>query len=246
MCSASSGCDVSAVRTQLANFWSDCQADLTSGTNSDIGRIYDSLYAFVPLQKAVCSTDGNGTYCVTQAESNLGSSNSTTNSSSKEAASGAQRVLNFDDIANNLVANSGSAAPISARAAVSNATAALIPNTTTFHDTNLAFLFLSPDMAASQLCQPCTRSIVSQYTTFEQEVPYGPTIANSSLLGGQADLYNAITQKCGASFMSGAVQAAGGISKGLLSGAERTTGSAGAGSTLAALLAAVAFGVAAL
>ena len=42
-------------------------------------------------------------------------------------------------------------------------------------------------------------------------------------MGGQSDLYSAIQNQCGQSFLSGAVQAAGGISSGILSGAAPHT-----------------------
>ena len=44
-------------------------------------------------------------------------------------------------------------------------------------------------------------------------------IANSPLLGGQTDLYKAVTSECGSNFLSGAVQAAGGLSGCIISGA---------------------------
>jgi hypothetical protein len=53
------------------------------------------------------------------------------------------------------------------------------------------------------------------YFNFEQNVPYGPGISKSPLMGGQMDLYNAVNNACGSDFFSGAVQAAGGLSGGL-------------------------------
>lgn len=54
------------------------------------------------------------------------------------------------------------------------------------------------------------------YIEFETNVPYAPGLANSLLLGGQPDLYNAVQNTCGKNFFSGAVQAAGGLASGLL------------------------------
>ncbi|KAF9784553.1 hypothetical protein BJ322DRAFT_1021285 [Thelephora terrestris] len=50
------------------------------------------------------------------------------------------------------------------------------------------------------------------------DTSYAPGTGNSPLLGGETDLYNAIHQKCGAAFLSGSVQAAGGTSNGLING----------------------------
>lgn len=60
---------------------------------------------------------------------------------------------------------------------------------------------------------------MTPYITFESNCPYGPSISQSLLFAGQTNLYNNITSKCGSNFLSGAVQAAGGLSSGLLSGA---------------------------
>jgi len=52
------------------------------------------------------------------------------------------------------------------------------------------------------------------YTTQLSSIPYGPGPSNSLLLPGQATLYKAINDKCGASFLGGEVQAAGGLATG--------------------------------
>jgi len=52
------------------------------------------------------------------------------------------------------------------------------------------------------------------YTTQLSSLPYGPMISNSVLFPGEAALYDAINQKCGTSFLGGAVQAAGGLATG--------------------------------
>ena len=52
------------------------------------------------------------------------------------------------------------------------------------------------------------------YTAQLSNYPYGPGISNSLLIGGEPALYEAINQKCGASFLGGAAQAAGGLATG--------------------------------
>ena len=52
------------------------------------------------------------------------------------------------------------------------------------------------------------------YTSQLSSIPYGPGNGNSVLFGGEPALYEAINSKCGASFLGGAVQAAGGLATG--------------------------------
>ena len=52
------------------------------------------------------------------------------------------------------------------------------------------------------------------YTNQLSSTPYGPGISNSQLFPGEAALYSAINSKCGASFLGGQVQAAGGLATG--------------------------------
>jgi len=197
----------------LSSFYTACTAELTgSNPNQDVLQTYDWLYVLTPFVNAACAKDDNGKACVTQIQA---TGASTGNSSSKAVASESDKLVLVE---NNLWSPAGS--PLTRRATVTqNVTAALVPNTTTFRTTGLAFLFLTPDMSANELCVSCTRQILSAYIDFEQSVPYGPGLASSPVLGGQTALFNAVNSTCGASFMSGAVQAAGGLGSGLLSGA---------------------------
>ena len=102
---------------------------------------------------------------------------------------------------------------------------AFLPNMTTYHDTNLPFIFFTPSLDATKLCTACSRNVLTAYINFESNVPYGPGLSQSQLLDTQSALYDAIQQKCPAGFLSGAVQAAGGLSGPLLSsGAISTVG----------------------
>ncbi|KXN83201.1 hypothetical protein AN958_01715, partial [Leucoagaricus sp. SymC.cos] len=97
----------------------------------------------------------------------------------------------------------------------------IVANLTTFQTNNLAFLFREPDMDSSALCTTCTRNILTNYFNYESDCLYAPGLSSSILLGGQNALVGAIQQKCGANFLNGAVQAAGGIKQGTFSGAVR-------------------------
>ncbi|GJE88996.1 hypothetical protein PsYK624_050850 [Phanerochaete sordida] len=123
------------------------------------------------------------------------------------------------------------------------------PNFDALESSNAAFLFLSPSLSSDKLCTPCTRSIITSYISFESDISYAPGMSNSILLGGQSALYSAVQSTCGASFLSGAVQAAGSLSGGVISqhssGAAPNAHGAHAGG-IAALLGAVTVAMVAL
>jgi len=100
---------------------------------------------------------------------------------------------------------------------------AIVPNITTYHDTNLPFLFFTPSLDATTLCTACSRNVLTAYINFESNDPYAPGLSQSLLLDTQSDLYSAIQQKCPSGFLSGAVQAAGGLSGGILSSGAVST-----------------------
>lgn len=89
-----------------------------------------------------------------------------------------------------------------------------MPDATVFNANNVMFLGLNSGLSASQLCVPCTREVMNAYTTQLSTTPYAPGIGQSVLLESEPGLYSAINQKCGASFLGGAVQAAGGLATG--------------------------------
>lgn len=119
------------------------------------------------------------------------------------------------------------------------------PNYDTLKSSNAAFLFLQPTLSSDKLCTPCTRSIVTSYISFESNTLYAPGLGQSILLAGQGPLYTAVQSSCGASFLSGAVQAAGSLSNSIIdSGAPRTLPGSSAGA-LASLLGALTVALAA-
>jgi len=195
LCSTSaSSCTDQTVRGKLADFYSACTIELTANPKSDVLRIYDVLYALLPLKQAVCTKDSSGKYCVTEV----------TNPSSGQS---------FWSQTSNTKRATGQ-------------TAAVIPNTTAFRQTNLLFFFLTAQTASATLCTTCSRNVLMSYFNFEQSVPYGPGFANSPLLGGQSDLYNHISSTCGKTFLGGAVQAAGSISSSSVGGTSAALRSA--------------------
>ncbi|KAI0278914.1 hypothetical protein BGY98DRAFT_916382 [Russula aff. rugulosa BPL654] len=89
-----------------------------------------------------------------------------------------------------------------------------MPNAELFSTKNVAFLGIQPSLSATQLCVPCTREVMNIYIAQLGRIPYAPSISKSVLFPSEPELYTAINQKCGASFLGGAVQAAGGLATG--------------------------------
>lgn len=143
-----------------------------------------------PLRTSVCSKDDSGSYCV------LASPSSGVTSSNL-----AQLLASL------YTSVTGS----------SGGQTVLVPTMSTFHDKNIEFLLYNSGLDASSLCTACARQVLTAYMTFESNVVYGPGLGSSSILDTQPGLYDAIKNKCPAGFLSGAVQAAGGLSAGTLS-----------------------------
>ncbi|KAG6377710.1 hypothetical protein JVT61DRAFT_14481 [Boletus reticuloceps] len=205
---AFTACPQSTITAQLGDFYAACPAELTSNPVIVVKTIYDVLYSQVPLRQAMCAKDDSGNYCVTKLSSSSSSGSVALVDPEKSREQALLDQYLFTTPGNSLVTRD-----------VSNVTTALVPNITTYQNTNLLFLFLKPSMPSSTLCTTCTRNIMTPYITFESACPYAPGLANSLLLAGQVPLYANITNICGLSFLNGAVQAAGGLSSGLVSGA---------------------------
>jgi hypothetical protein len=201
----SSGCPDSFIRSKIADFYEACAPELTSTPNKDVIRAYDVLYTLKPMWQAICSQDDQGRYCVTETANNF------TPSSSNRTATGGDSSAGKISPSDLWISS-----PPSARRRATQAV--LYPNTTTYSSTNLPFFFLSPDLPKDKLCVTCTRRILTSYTNFESSVPYAPGLPNSPILNGQPKLYEAIQNTCGKSFMNDNVQAAGGLSSGVLQG----------------------------
>jgi hypothetical protein len=229
---AFSACPDSTVRAQLMAFYSACSAELTTNVNDDVLRNYDALYVLTPLRQAICSKSDNGSYCVTQLSSTSGSSSAAGSEALVTPGASSNQVL----LENYLYTTPDLSGSVPSRRDTSNTTTALIPNVTTYAKTNLVFLFLEPSMTETQLCTTCTRNILTPYITFESSLPYAPGLNNSLLLAGQNAIYNAILSTCPTGFLSGAVQAAGGLSSGILSGSAPRSISADMSLVVSAIL----------
>jgi hypothetical protein len=86
-----------------------------------------------------------------------------------------------------------------------------LPDVATWNNKFVAFLGINPKLSADKLCTPCTRQVISDYTLVLGEYPYSPGLSNSVLLADEQSVYSAVTSECGASFLNGEVQAAGGL-----------------------------------
>ena len=182
---------------------------MTTNPNADVLRTYDVMYALLPLQQAVCTKDSNGKYCVTE----ITNPSSTSDSSGQvDAAVIGSSSPDISSVKQYLWSQTSYTKRATAQ------TVAMIPNVTTFRQSNLLFFFLTPQTASATLCTTCTRNMLMSYFDFEQSVPYAPGLGNSPLMGGQLDLYNHVASACGKTFLGGAVEAAGSISSGLVGG----------------------------
>lgn len=193
-----SACSESVIRSQLTDFYAACSNELTSSPNPDVIRAYDVLYVLYPLSKAVCTKSDSGKYCVLE----VGSTSTTTKNLLSSTGSSPANGLwsEFTPSKNSRRAEQQ----------------VIIPNLEQFKKTNLVFLGIQASLSTEELCLPCTRNVLNEYIQFISSLPYAPGIANSPLMGGEPELYKAVQEKCGAPFLSGSVQAAGGISGGIL------------------------------
>lgn len=109
----------------------------------------------------------------------------------------------------------------------------LLPNASTWRESSLPFLFLSPNMSSTLLCTSCTKSVLSAYIAWESRMPYALGLSNSPLLGGQSNLWAGVGQICGKGFQGSVATQAG--QSVLTAAAGRVgTGTVGAGIALAA------------
>jgi hypothetical protein len=113
----------------------------------------------------------------------------------------------------------------------------ITPNTTTYRNTNLPFLFLQPTMKQSALCTPCTREVMVHYIKWETAFPYALGLSQSPILGGQSELWNAINGTCGQTYVN-AITSQVGVSAAAFNTsnsafAQFATGSSGVGSIVA-------------
>jgi hypothetical protein len=177
-------------------FYAACPTELTTNSDLNVVRIYDVLYSLLPLRTSVCSKDDSGNWCAKGPSAKA-----------RELNEDAGSSVGISDIMALLYIKNNNGA-LRRR----DQLAAIVPNLTTYHETNLPFSFFTPDLNATQLCVTCARQVLTAYINFESNIPYGPGLNNSELLSTQSALFSAVQTKCPANFLSGAVQAAGGLS----------------------------------
>lgn len=85
----------------------------------------------------------------------------------------------------------------------------LLPNASTWRDSSLPFLFLSPNMSSALLCTSCTKSVLASYIAWESRMPYALGLSNSPLLGGQSSLWAGVGAVCGKGFQGTVASQAG-------------------------------------
>jgi hypothetical protein len=230
LCATSNKCSDTLIRNYLGQFYTACQAELTSSGSDYSERIremYDYLYIVNPFRSAVCTRNSaSQRYCVleiaTQAAAVTSNSTGTPSNSTSAIkvnslaalASGtaelvAQAAQNlaiytpYTDLKKRFFPELGARAPTDAQATL------MTPNATTYRTTSLPYLFLQADDSAKLLCAPCTKSVLASYIAWESQVPYALGLSSSPILGGQADLWNGIEAICGSNFTDAISQQAG-------------------------------------
>ena len=190
--SVTDACPESLIRTQITNFFGACPDELTTKADQSIRNIYEALYTLLPLRQSICSKDDSGNYCVK-------GPSTTTRDFDEDSTLSLSKILALLYIKTD-------------NGALARRDEAVVPNMATISQSNSMFLFFTPSLSAAQLCVPCLRQIMSAYINFESDIPLPYGINSTVLLSGQLPLYNACQTKCPANFLSGAVEAAGGLS----------------------------------
>lgn len=215
LCASNTGCDSSLIRQYLSQFWTACDTELRA-ENSQILAIYDVLYLLNPFHQAVCTRDDANDYCVLNIASDTASENST-------ASTTAKRSLFGED------------GHIKKRQAVADSTV----SGAELSSSNIAFLFLQTTSDKDVMCSSCAKNVMASYISFETSIPYAIGLANSGILGNQANLYNAMAKTCGQDFTTSINQAAGTTAFATVSGASRATIGTAAAIMMASLAAIV-------
>ncbi|KAG8704599.1 hypothetical protein FRC08_002140 [Ceratobasidium sp. 394] len=191
LCS-SNACSSSMMRSKLTDFKDACSAELTgSNPNDMVIRDYDTMYALSPFKAAICSKNPDTqAYCVLNTNSS--------GNSKRSVALSSDVMYARDHLTNAYVSRKrGSSQSV------------LVPNVDTYRNSNLLYLFISPDMNTGELCTDCTEEMMTKYVAWASAVPHALGLANSPLLGGQAQLWAAIRDKCPANFLAEISNAAG-------------------------------------
>jgi len=81
-------------------------------------------------------------------------------------------------------------------------------NPEVWNQNNVQYLFMDVNQSVEQLCTACTKQILVAYVSYENAQTFPLGISNSKILGGQKQLWQAITAKCPADFTNGILSSA--------------------------------------
>lgn len=197
---ASNSCSTSTIRSKLTEFKDACSDDFT---NDMVAKQYDVWYSFIPFKAAICAKDPDSqNFCLENTGTGSSSSSTHQNTRRSDVTYAVKHLTN---------------------AVHKRAQTVLMPNTDTYRNSHLMYLFVSPDMTADQLCTPCTQQIYSKYIAFQTATPHALGIKQSPLLSGQSELWAAMQAKCPAEFMTEVTNIAGVVSADKLTGGAVTT-----------------------
>lgn len=228
---AAEGCSNTFVRGRLTDFYGNCSAELADEGQTAVRSMYDILFTVVPLKEVVCTKDADsGSYCVSALSANgtAAASSSSTSNGTAAATNGTNVVLS-----NAAAVQGSSASPaqfagahlsvgslastfalsaakraLAPSSAVTTGSDGTYPNATTYRSTNLPYLFIQPSDPASVLCSSCAQAVFTAYAGWETQTTYALGLAESPILGGQADLWAAADSTCGSTWIAGIVNAA--------------------------------------
>ncbi|CCA77724.1 hypothetical protein PIIN_08972 [Serendipita indica DSM 11827] len=194
ICPASfTACDESKIRMKLAEFYTQCQADLlgTNGDgtngNKDIINTYDVLYLLVPLKNAICSRDTDGKFCVNKMSPSTSTSASATGTASGSASSSsattpARRYIEPYIVARGPEDNTNSTSGQLTLGGLGG-------QSDQMRNDGLPYLFMTTNTTDAELCTHCTAEVVGAYIAFENVTPYALGLTRSPILSGQAALW---------------------------------------------------------
>ncbi|KIO26770.1 hypothetical protein M407DRAFT_23966 [Tulasnella calospora MUT 4182] len=200
LCSAQ-GCSDTYVRTQLTNFAAACPAELDPSTgNKAVRDAYDILYIMQPFQDSICTKD-NGTYCVLKTPSKSSTSSSSSNDNTGANINVVDNATDADTV-NDAIDEFYSKGVDSLTRRKRAEQTVYAPDTETYRDSGVMYLYTLPSLSADSLCTTCTQKVLAAYASWEATVPYAAGLSNSPMLGGQGDLWTQTKKKCGDSFMN--------------------------------------------
>ncbi|MBW0548761.1 hypothetical protein O181_088476 [Austropuccinia psidii MF-1] len=247
LCSPNSGskCEPNMIYHLLNQFAGNCTQELYQGIEI-VKTTYDVLYILTPYRVALCSKDpATNSYCPSVIASAVVNGTTTSDQGNSSfspsdfksivtSVFGSKLNTQFNQPAPNNTQSTPNHPSLRARAQSSsnfsqsiknfnqtNATSnefGYHPNADFYTNTNLAFLFLSPNLPQSALCRPCTQSILAAYIGFEQAIPHIGGLSSSGYLSGQMKLWQAVSRRCGQPFIDAINQEAG-IMSAITSGA---------------------------